>query len=352
MDNIVFLAEEYHYKKWTGKSYYDLITYIRDKNTKYKIHIFWSDDTTQNVYVKILELNPKLIFIFDTDTIQSHLLKFDFIFYFNIPKVLCSLDMFHLSKFYFDQNMKYIDAILHFSKNDAIVKTYSKLYPNKYIGSIDSRFININKFKDYKLEKKYDILLYGTRNYLRNYKNEPLDSIQNWIKKYELNTNIVITNNDKVNFYHLRSKLENILLKNSNKYNLKFLPEKCIFDAIVANEDLSKLINESYITISCSTIADIMMHKYLEIGASKSVILGNIPTDYKNLFENNILEVNEFMTEEEILKIIDDALANKDKLEEMSNNLYNKIHQEHNFDCAVTNFNDIFDTLIEKFLRI
>jgi hypothetical protein len=241
--------------------------------------------------------------------------------------------------------MKYIDAILHFSKNDAIVKTYSKLYPNKYIGSIDSRFINVSKFKDYKLEKKYDILLYGTRNYLRNYKNEPLDSIQNWIKKYELNTNIVITNNDKINFYHLRSKLENILLKNSNKYKLKFLPEKCIFDAIVANEDLSKLINESYITISCSTIADIMMHKYLEIGASKSVILGNIPTDYKSLFENNILEVNEFMTEEEILKIIDDGLANKNKLEEMSNNLYNKIHQEHNFDCAINNFNDLFDNL-------
>jgi hypothetical protein len=344
-ENIVFLADEYHYKKWTLKSYYDLLTYIRDHNTKYKVHVFWSDDTAQNVYVKILELNPKFIFIFDTDTIQGHMLKFDFIFYMNIPKILCSLDMFYPSRFYFDPNIKYLDGLLHFSKNDAIVKSYSRLFPNKYIGSIDSRFINVNKFKDYKLEKKYDILLYGTRNYYYNYKTEPLDSIQNWIKKYESNTNTLITNSDKINFYYLRSKLENILLKNSNKYNLKFLPEKLIYGPMIANEELSQLINESHITIACSTIADIMMHKYLEIGASKSVILGNIPTDYKNLFENNILEVNEYMTEEEILKIIDDGLANKNKLEEMSNNLYNKIHQEHNFDCAINNFNELFDNL-------
>jgi hypothetical protein len=32
------------------------------------------------------------------------------------------------------------------------------------------------------------------------------------------------------------------------------------------------VINQSYLTISCSSIADVLLHKHLEISASKSVI--------------------------------------------------------------------------------
>ena len=44
-----------------------------------------------------------------------------------------------------------------------------------------------------------------------------------------------------------------------------------------------------------------MMHKYLEISASKSVILGNIPSDYEDIFRGNIVEVTEFMSDNDIL---------------------------------------------------
>ena len=36
------------------------------------------------------------------------------------------------------------------------------------------------------------------------------------------------------------------------------------------------------------------------------------------------------MNDEEILNIIDNALSNKNKLLEMSDRLYNKVHEEHN----------------------
>ena len=73
--------------------------------------------------------------------------------------------------------------------------------------------------------------------------------------------------------------------------------------------------------------------------------MGDIPSDYAELFNGNIVEVNEFMSEEEIINIIDDALSNKDNLNIMSERLYEKIHTEHNFDKAINDFNNIFEIL-------
>lgn len=62
-----------------------------------------------------------------------------------------------------------MNYLLHFCKNKSFINTYSKLYPNKIINTIPSRYINIEKFKDYNLEKKYDILIYGTIEVKKNY---------------------------------------------------------------------------------------------------------------------------------------------------------------------------------------
>lgn len=88
------------------------------------------------------------------------------------------------------------------------------------------------------------------------------------------------------------------------------------------------------------------MHKYIEIAASKSVILGNIPSDYDDLLKGNVVEINENMSEEEIIATLDNALSNKNKLNEMSNNLYKKIHEEHNYTKAIENFNNVFSNII------
>jgi spore maturation protein CgeB len=106
------------------------------------------------------------------------------------------------------------------------------------------------------------------------------------------------------------------------------------------------VINQSYLTISCSSIADVLLHKHLEISASKSVILGNYPSDYKDLFDGNIVEVNEFMSDDEILSIIDNALINKDKLEEMADRIYDKVRNEHSLDKALESFNYIIKQVI------
>jgi hypothetical protein len=86
----------------------------------------------------------------------------------------------------------------------------------------------------------------------------------------------------------------------------------------------------------------------MEIPASNSVILGSYPSDYEDLFKGNIVEVNEFMDDETIVRIIDDALSDKRRLLDMSESLCKKIHQEHNLLKASENFSQIVDHMLSN----
>jgi len=343
--NIVFIAEEGHFKNWSGKSYYDLITYVRDKNEKYNIRIYWTDDNVNRVTNEILQFQPSLIFYFATGLTDPY---WQNIFNLNIPFYTLILDMFYstricLENCYKRENFK---GIIHIGKCQSIIDRYKNEFPDKQFICLDSRFINVDRFKDYGLEKKYDILIYGTREFFYPYKKENLDSINRYIEKYEKHYHVKINDDDPIEFYPLRNKLEKIINKLSDRYNVKIVPAICIIDANIANEDLSMLINQSYLCVACPTIVDLMMHKYLEISASNCAILGKCPGEEKELFEGNIVEVDEFMEDDEIIRIIDDALSNKKKLLEMSSQLYKRVHEEHNFNRAVENFNRIIDSLI------
>jgi len=342
MENIVFIADYYLYKNSNGKTNYYLINNIKNNNDKYNIHIYYTDDDMNKVNEEILKIKPKVVIFFECNSFQKLTTKFDFVFHLGIPVFIFLDDTYYISSR--TSKCHYInksDGLIFWYKNNLIVDSYKKVFPDKYILNIDSRYVNTDIYKDYKLEKKYDILIYGTRNFSYDFKNEQLDTIQNYIRKYEEYYNTII--NSKISFYPLRSKIEHILLQNTHKYNLKILEEKTIDTPNIANEELSMLINQSYLTLSCPSIADVLLHKHLEIPASNSVILGSYPSDYKDLFEGNIIEVNEFMSNEEILDIIDNALANKDKLLEMSKRMYNKVHEEHNLNKAQDSFNKIID---------
>ena len=146
----------------------------------------------------------------------------------------------------------------------------------------------------------------------------------------------------------MRTKLEKLLIKHKNKYKLHIINQASIFDASIANEELSKLINKSWLTLSTCTRADIPMAKYFEIAASYSGILGNIPSDYTKLFKNNIIEVTEWMDDNEILNIIDNALKDKKKLSKIITKLGDIIHKEYNLEAGVKDMDNIFEEILQK----
>ena len=338
---LLFIPESGHYKNWIGKTYSDILSeYV--KNTKNTVDILYNDDYNGLSQYDFTNKRPDMIIFFTTDVICIDC-KLAFIFDLGINISVCSLDLFYFENCKNDKYIQKCKNIIHFSHASKLLQSYENYFPDKRIFDLKGRFVNTTRFKNYDLAKKYDILIYGSRGGGACGKNEIESHLADieYKNKYESFHEKLLEN--KHFFYPLRVKIEELLVKNSHKYNLKILNNACIFNASVANEELSKLINESYLTLSCCTRADIAMAKYFEIPASYSAILGNIPSDYQELFEGNIVEVTEWMSDEEILNTIDKALENKEKLWEMTKRLGDRVHCEYNLDEGTKNMDEIFE---------
>ena len=202
--------------------------------------------------------------------------------------------------------------------------------------------LNTSIYKNYNKTKKYDILVYGTRNYNNKIENHSSDKeyIKKWTKYYKRYMP------EKYLFYPARDRITHLLIKNSNKYKLRIL-ESCgsLGAPKYVNNSLSELINESWLTLCTCSRADILMDKYCEIASSYSGILGNIPSDYKDRFQNNIVEVTEWMSDEEILSTIDKALEDKEKLKTMINKTADIVKNNFDLNCAVVKMDNVFDEI-------
>ena len=148
----------------------------------------------------------------------------------------------------------------------------------------------------------------------------------------------------------MRSKLENVLVKmrQAGIIRVKILNESGSKTSQYNNEELSKVINQSWMAVATSGRANIMMDKYLEIAASKTAILGNIPVDYKEYFTGNIVEVNLQMSYMEICEKIVDALLDKKELQRKIDRMYSIVVKESGLDSAVKDYDKVFENIYNK----
>jgi hypothetical protein len=332
--NIILIAENNHYRDWKGKTYYDILTHYT-KNSNNKVTLFFTDENYSPEIIK--NFNPDIIIHFETNVLGY---AKQFIFNLNIPVFYCGLDLYYLDICKKCNNIQQCAGIIQFSKSIDLENSYKRVFPDKIMNHFSGRFINSNIYKNYNEPKKYDVLIYGTRNYLNNIEEHDAD------QQYKLNYDSFYgtSPNNKCNFYPLRTKIERIV--NSQKYRICIVQEACIYDAPVANEELSRLINQSHLTLACRTRADIAMSKYFEIAASYSAILGDIPSDYVDLFKGNIVEVTEWMSDDKIIQIIDKALEDKEKLWEMTQRLGDRVHKEYNLEAGTKNMDEVIEQCV------
>lgn len=150
--------------------------------------------------------------------------------------------------------------------------------------------IDSNIFKDYKLEKKYDIIVYGS-----TYKTA----------------------------YPFRYRLKQ-LLKDSSFNVLIIEPEDNI-----KGEQLAKLINQSWIGLATVSNFSYLVGKYFEISACNTVVLGNMNSQGKKIWSNNFIYVDETMTDVEISSRIKNALQNRKLLTKISTTMYDIMHNKY-----------------------
>ena len=173
-------------------------------------------------------------------------------------------------------------------------------------------YCNQDIFKNWKFEKCYDVLFYGRNSDLYPMRNK-LFKICKFLDKMKLIKFKIIEYGDKI------------------------------------NQELSQEINKSYLTIACKTkFHDRFLGRYQEIPLSYSCIIGDIPSRYRNILENNMIETNIKMNDNQIMKIILDALKNKKDIIEKTKKLNDIIYNNNTYIKGKDDFENIFDSIFKK----
>jgi hypothetical protein len=314
MKKILFIDNYKIFKNWASKTYEYKINEIRKDE---KFHYFDIDDDINNINIKnydtvifgwnmtyiskyyTLKRDFYLKYVKDLETdiqIKNFILPFMDIKnkYLIIQDFNCNHDYLNglngLTKFLIDNKINNI--ITPYLKNNGIEKIKKNI---KNINIIHMQHhINSNYFKNWKLEKKYDIFIFG-----------------NISKK----------------FYPFRWRLYNLLKKYQDDLNILFwegIRNYFKFKKNISNENLSKCINKSWITICTSSKFKLVLGKYMETSMSGSVICGDLPEDGKDTWKGNMIEINENMTDDQIINIISKYLDDKNELNKIINNCIKK----------------------------
>ena len=309
-------------KNRISNNLYCFLSHIAN-NSKYKDHISIMSSDDSDSFNKIVELskNKKIIVC----SVCSYHIFDD---YQNIISILdiedsscfcryeCKAEnescKFHgISKFA-DDHCKYA-----FVRYDTYLTRFNLHKTEKLIFP---HFIDNNIFQDRKIEKKYDILLYG-----------------NCIRQT----------------YPFRNRLLVLFRKNPRNLNVKiveFSKRRRYKNKLIHGKELSELINSSWITISTKSLNNFLLQRYMEVSMSGSVICGDYPDLLMNdgFDKSNMVLINMEMTDDEILDKIELYLSDKRKLKEMSINSKTYFSDKYNYQRGVNLFDQYYERIVKN----
>lgn len=164
----------------------------------------------------------------------------------------------------------------------------------------------------------------------------------NIFKNYNENNNIkdidiLLFGSIHPKHYPFRKRLFDLILNNKDKYLNVYLIEydSSVFNPSHCESGLAKLLNRSKICIATKSRYDYLVGKYFEISASNCLIAGDIPRDGRDLFKNNILELANTMSDNEIITILDECLNNYSNYTDKIEKIKNTVDTKYNLDVYI-----------------
>jgi hypothetical protein len=315
--NIIIICELNHLKIRPDKLLYYFFNYLKN-NSKYFIILV---EPIKKKIDKIINKNSILIVFsnnFDSSNYKNYKIYWIEDLYCicnygcNGTSNECNFYKNHVSIF----NQKYNK--IWYKYLTPITKKLSLEKPNYFL-KFPHMMFNPDIHKDYELEKKYDILFFGA-----TYKES----------------------------YPFRNRLYYILKDNIDKFKILFLPySKKNYKNMITWIDLYKLISSSWLTITCSSISEILVSKYFEIGLCGSVICGDYPSEENEIYiKQNMILLDRDMSDSDIINKISDALSDKSKLKNYSENLKKYISKKYMYKNGIKLFESYIDNSI-KFIN-
>lgn len=300
-NNILIIAKLTLFETQNSSNRLNFLKFLKTKN-----NIKLIEDSNIDINEWIVKNNWK------PDIILYYFLSFSSI-WLNVN--IQNLDSINIKKYMIFEDCLYtneIKSMYHkykFSKvlipthNNSIINFFNN---NNINYCLFGHFIDTNIFKKLEnIEKIYDILYYGAHF---------------------------------LPVYPLRNKIYNVLkkLQSNSKYNIKIIEHKSYdknFHSVPMDEELCLLINQSRFCISTSSKHDILVKKYIELPLCGTTTIGNIPSKYIDQLNGKIVNIDFNANENEIEKIILDALENKYINEENNTGLLNEyMKNNYSFD--------------------
>ena len=138
-------------------------------------------------------------------------------------------------------------------------------------------------------------------------------------------------------YYPFRSRLSK-LFGNTNGINFKLVRPSGKY----WGKKLSELINQSWLTVSTTSVYDYLVCKYFEISASNSVVLGNLDNIGKTIWNNSdYINIEPNMSDSQIVKIVKKSLDDKNNLLKIGERMGKKIRDNFSTESYVTKLVEI-----------
>jgi hypothetical protein len=316
---ILFIADIHDYRERMSKNFIKFIDYLKDNLKNFKIVYYGTGIPGFKKGLSLIDVikiyckkSDPIVWICDVrgPTLVSNIYLYDGIKIFDYEDMMGKSEI--IIREINENGYEYIFYKADCLETDKIKKSclYCKFI--RYDHYIDDKI-----FCDYQLKKEYDILCFGCTDYGCYPFRERLFKLLEKEKE-----------NGKINIH--------ILKHPGYGYQIK---HKMI------DENLSKLINKSKLTVVTPSTFDILLKKYVEIALSKSCMIGKLPKYNAEAFRGCIVDLDENMSDEEIMNKILFYLDNNDLIDKFSKKSYEIAKNKYTYKNGLEYMSNIFDNL-------
>ena len=172
--------------------------------------------------------------------------------------------------------------------------------------------IDTELYKERGLPKIYDVLFYGNTNPER---------------------------------YPFRARLRRLLASSRLKVRIIEHPGAHVFDEERCSEALARNINQSEISIATPSIGDYLVAKYFEISAAGSVVAGKMAAQGRQIWKEHYVQLEEDMSDLEILGRLTAALKDKDSLRYKREVMGKFVRQEYSLDRYIERLRSVLQEI-------
>ncbi len=313
---ILLIGDLKDYRERMSKNFIHFLDYIKDKSQKYNLIYYgtgipgFNNNFTLNEVINsfCLQKDP-IVWVCDIrgPSMTKNINEYNGIKIYDYEDVLGKV-----KQIIYDINTGGFDYVLYKADWPEAQQIKDKCYNVKFIQY--DHYIDESIFMNYNLEKMYDVLCYGSVDY---------------------------------GCYPLRKRLFNLLKKTKdiNTYFLEHPNYGSKKKHNIIDDNLSKLINKSKLTIVTPSKYNILLKKYIEAPLSMSCMVGQTPKYNGGKFKECIVEINMESTDDEIINNIKYYLKNDEERIDMIKKANKIVCENYTYKSGLLYIENILDDI-------